>query len=94
MRRATVTTKGQITIPVEVREAMRLQPGSKLVFLDAGDGSFVVRRMGSIRELEGIFAGYAAPGANEGLDELIGKHVVELDERTKSGAQPASDEAA
>ncbi|MGH7870105.1 MAG: AbrB/MazE/SpoVT family DNA-binding domain-containing protein [Candidatus Dormibacteraceae bacterium] len=29
---ATITTKGQVTIPVTIREALRLKPGARLVF--------------------------------------------------------------
>jgi AbrB family looped-hinge helix DNA binding protein len=32
MPTATVTSKGQITIPVEVREALKLKPGEKVIF--------------------------------------------------------------
>lgn len=34
---ATVTSKGQITLPVSVRKRLGLRKGSKLVFLEAGE---------------------------------------------------------
>jgi len=34
---ATVTSKGQITLPMSVRKRLGLRKGSKLVFLEAGE---------------------------------------------------------
>ena len=34
---ATVTSKGQVTLPVEVRRRLGLKPGSKLEFIVIGD---------------------------------------------------------
>lgn len=34
---ATVTSKGQITLPVSVRKRLGLRKGSKIVFLEAGE---------------------------------------------------------
>ena len=35
---ATVTAKGQVTLPVEVRRRLGLKPGSKLEFIVIDDG--------------------------------------------------------
>ncbi len=52
---ATVTSKGQITIPVEVRKALGLSAGDEVMFFDQGNREFAIRpRTGSIRDLEGI----------------------------------------
>jgi AbrB family looped-hinge helix DNA binding protein len=54
MPTATVTSKGQITIPVEVRKALRLEPGTKIQFFAGENGEYFFRpRTGSIRDLEG-----------------------------------------
>lgn len=37
MNVATVTSKGQITLPVSVRKRLGLRKGSKIVFLEAGE---------------------------------------------------------
>lgn len=41
---ATVTSKGQITIPVEVRRRLGVNTGDQLAFVLADDGSVQVRR--------------------------------------------------
>ena len=43
MSEATLTSKGQITIPVDIREAMRLEPGVKVVFTQISNGTTVIR---------------------------------------------------
>lgn len=41
--RATVTDKGQVTVPKEIRDKIGIIPGSKLDFELMGDGSLFVR---------------------------------------------------
>jgi len=40
----TVTSKGQVTIPKRVREAMDIRPGTKVDFDINGDGELVLRK--------------------------------------------------
>jgi antitoxin PrlF len=52
---ATVTSKGQITIPADVRKAMGLAPGERVVFSRLEDGTTVMRaKTRSIRDLKGL----------------------------------------
>jgi AbrB family looped-hinge helix DNA binding protein len=39
---AKVTSKGQITVPKEVREKLGLEPGDELEFIEQ-DGQFIIR---------------------------------------------------
>lgn len=94
MHTAKVTSKGQITIPVEVRRALGLEAGSKVRFFTQEDGSFVLKRVRSLMELEGCLKGVVPPMTIEQMDEAVGDYVVELDEATKSGVQQRSGEAA
>ena len=56
MASATVTSKGQITIPIRVREALGLDAGDRVEFIEIDKGKFViVAATRSIRELEGRF---------------------------------------
>lgn len=41
---ATVTAKGQVTIPKAVRDLLGIGPGSKVDFRRAADGSIILRR--------------------------------------------------
>ena len=42
MPAATLTSKGQITIPKPVREALKLQTGDRVEFLVAADGTVTI----------------------------------------------------
>ncbi len=54
MPTATVTSKGQITIPSQVRTSLGLGPGDKIDFVEIEKGQFILRpRTASIRDLEG-----------------------------------------
>jgi antitoxin PrlF len=55
MSTATVTSKGQITIPKEVRDALHLRAGHRLDFEVRADGNVLVRpRTLDARKLFGI----------------------------------------
>jgi len=57
MAESAVTSKGQITIPVEVRRAMGLQPQDRVVFTVMPDGTTVMRaKSRSLRDLTGSLA--------------------------------------
>ncbi len=49
---ARITSKGQVTVPKSVREALGLEPGDGLHF-DLGEGGAVVSRQGEIGDLAG-----------------------------------------
>jgi AbrB family looped-hinge helix DNA binding protein len=56
MASATVTSKGQITIPVRVRKALGLDAGDRVEFVEIDKGKFaIVAATRSIRELEGRY---------------------------------------
>ncbi len=55
MASATITSKGQVTIPVKVREALGLDSGDQIEFVEIDKGKFaIVAATRSIRELKGI----------------------------------------
>ena len=55
MPTARLTSKGQLVIPKDIREYMRLQPGDRLDFIIQDDGDVVIRPMvADVRELKGI----------------------------------------
>ncbi len=51
---ATVTSKGQVTIPIEARKKLRIRPGTKLEFIIRDDGRLeIIPLAGSVRSLKG-----------------------------------------
>ena len=69
MSLATLTSKGQITIPADVRAALNLQPQDKLNFTVLPDGTVIVRaKRRSMAELAGTLA--APAGVSVSVDEM------------------------
>ena len=60
MTTATLTSKGQITLPQAVRRALALEAGDKVDFVpDPGGGFRMLALRKDVRELRGRFAGRA-----------------------------------
>ena len=56
MPTSTITSKGQVTIPVRVREALGLDSGDRIEFVEIEKGQFaIVAATRSVRELKGLF---------------------------------------
>ncbi len=54
MTRATLTSKGQLTIPKKVREHLGLKPGDRVVFeMEEGGARLRVERRRTLEELKG-----------------------------------------
>lgn len=53
MQESTITTKGQTTLPKDVRQALDLKPGDKLRYLILDDGEVRIIRARSARDLAG-----------------------------------------
>ena len=57
MPQSTLTTKGQVTLPVSVRRALRLESGDRIDFVEVAEGRFeVIAATRSIKELKGIIS--------------------------------------
>jgi AbrB family looped-hinge helix DNA binding protein len=55
MPTATMTTKGQVTIPKEIREHLKVDTGDRLSFVVQEDGSVIVQPITrDVRELSGL----------------------------------------
>jgi antitoxin PrlF len=55
MSEATMTSKGQVTIPADIRKAMGLSAGERVVFTRLDDGTTVMRpKTRSVLELKGM----------------------------------------
>lgn len=72
MPTATLTSKGQLTVPLAVRRAMGLQAGTKVDFVQAGDGFRLVPLHKEPSGLKGRFAGRVAKAVSIlAMDEAI-----------------------
>ena len=55
MAAATLTSKGQITIPVQVRTALGVDAGDRIEFVEIEKGQFaIIAATRSVRELNGL----------------------------------------
>jgi antitoxin PrlF len=53
---ATLTSKGQITIPIQVRNALGLDTGDRIEFVEVSKGQFaIVAATRSLQQLKGAF---------------------------------------
>ena len=58
MATATVTSKGQITIPAQVRTALGVDAGDRIEFVEVEKGQFaIMAATRSVQELKGLFQG-------------------------------------
>ena len=72
MSTATVTSKGQITLPAGVRRALQVQPGDRVEFVEVGQGRFeVVAATRSVKELKGMFGTAVKTVSIEEMNEAI-----------------------
>jgi AbrB family looped-hinge helix DNA binding protein len=56
MTTATVSSKGQLTIPSDVRLALGVEPGDRIEFVQVRPGEFLVTALNrSVTELKGMF---------------------------------------
>ena len=74
---STLTSKGQITLPREVRRALGLAAGDQVEFLEDEGGYRLVPRRTDVRALRGRFAGrVSAPVSLEAMEEAIAEEAA------------------
>lgn len=74
---AKITSKGQITIPLEVRKKLGLRPGDKIVFEEKGDENGMTVRPAKKESPFAKYRGIGNPGIGTGL-EAINLHIREM----------------
>jgi len=85
MTTATMTSKGQVTIPAAIRKKLRLHAGSKIDFVENQSGETVLKpKTGDIRKLRGIVKYDGPPVSIEEMNEAIGQAVAEEFNRSVS----------
>lgn len=79
MAAATVTSKGQITIPARVRAALGVDAGDRVEFVELQKGQFaMIAATRSVRELNGLFKGRRRrPASMKEMDAAIARGAAE-----------------
>ena len=82
MPTASVTSKGQITLPISVRKKLRLNAGDRVVFIEREDGEITVKaKKGNIMDLCGSLKWTGKPATIEEMDDAIASRLAEDDAR-------------
>ena len=81
---ATLTTKGQITLPVELRNSLRLAAGDRVEFFYQADGTVALRPVKrSVQDLKGIVGKRTKPASIEEMDRAIAAAVTRRDNASR-----------
>jgi AbrB family looped-hinge helix DNA binding protein len=72
MATATVTSKGQLTLPKSVRDELGIRAGDRIDFVKMDNGRFaIIPKTGSIKALKGIIPKPDRPVTLEDMQEAI-----------------------
>ena len=72
MSTATITSKGQVTIPSKVRVSMGLDAGDRIEFIEMDDGTFtIMAATHSVKDLKGMIRKPANPVSIEDMNAAI-----------------------
>jgi AbrB family looped-hinge helix DNA binding protein len=79
MSTATVTSKGQITIPAIVRTSLGIDTGSRIEFVEMENGQFmIVPIVSPIQSLKGMLRKPASPVSIEDMNRAIATQGAKL----------------
>lgn len=74
MTAATLTSKGQLTLPKEVRQALGVGPGDRVDFVRMEDGNFaVLPATRSVKSLKGMIAKPKKAVSLDDMDRAIAR---------------------
>lgn len=83
---ATITSKGQVTLPKAIRDQLRLRDGQRLRFsIDDGNRVVIVPVAKRLGELHGMLPKPKRVISLDEIDETIGRAAVERFQRALSG---------
>ena len=71
MTTATVTTKGQVTIPVDVRQRLGLESGDRIEFVEIEGGYAIKPAIDDVRSLKGLLRKPAKPVTIDDMNAAI-----------------------
>lgn len=74
MPSAALTSKGQITVPAEVRRDLGLHTGDRIEFIKGANGAYtVMHKNGSIQDVRGMWKWSGKPATIEEMNDVIAK---------------------
>jgi len=76
MPTATLTSKGQITVPIEVRTKLGLRQGSRVHFVADGDGYRIEATTRRARDLAGALPKPARPVSLDEMEAAIAEGAI------------------
>ncbi|HEY9792510.1 MAG TPA: AbrB/MazE/SpoVT family DNA-binding domain-containing protein [Candidatus Obscuribacterales bacterium] len=72
MSTATVTSKGQITIPVEVRQRLGIDAGDRVEFVEIAEREFVIKPIvDDVRSLKGMLRPPKQPVSTQMMRDAV-----------------------
>ena len=85
---AKITSKGQTTIPAEIRERLGLHTGDRVAFIETEEGFLMIPRNRPAESLFGSLAEYAKPGTTlEDYRRAVGEGISDHLENKRNGGK-------
>jgi antitoxin PrlF len=73
---SSITSKGQTTIPAEIREQLGLQTGDRIAFIKMEQGYLIIPRNRPVESIFGSLAEFAIPGTTiDDYDRSVGEGI-------------------
>ena len=71
MSTATLTSKGRVTIPADVRQKLGIGPGDRIEFVEVEGGFVIQPAIDDVRSLKGLLRKPAKPVSIEDMNATI-----------------------
>ncbi len=72
MATASITSKGQITIPLSVRQRLGIDTGDRIEFVEIADGMFAIKpAVHDVSSLKGLLKKQSSPVSTQAMRETI-----------------------
>lgn len=79
---STITSKGQTTIPAEIRQKLNLKPGDRVRYVVDGEKVYLKVKNGKLADLAGMLRRTDQPASLPvDTDEAVGRYLAEEDKR-------------
>ncbi|MEF2072833.1 AbrB/MazE/SpoVT family DNA-binding domain-containing protein [Consotaella aegiceratis] len=83
MFQTTISSKGQVTVPKPIRDALNLQEGDRLAFVLVDGAAVIQPRNGAVEPLFGALSSYGVKGTTlSDYDAAIGEGIADHVEGT------------